>query len=262
MLAKENLLAAWLAVKANDGAPGVDRMDMEQSARHLREHWGKIRAKLLAGDYKPGAVRAVRIPKANGGERQLGIPNIVDRMIQQAIHQVLSPLWEADFSDHSYGFRPGRGAHDAGKAAAEHVREGRTWVVDIDLKNFFDQVDHDKLMHLPRSKVGDKRLRALIGAYLRAPMQESDGRKVKRWKGTPQGGALSPLLANIHLDPLDKELEKRGVSVDSVATSRLPHPFGAACRQSVSAPAGGIGCSLCGRYRHLCRQPTQRGTHL
>ncbi len=212
VLAVGNLRAAWLAVKANDGAPGVDRMDMEQSARHLREHGETIRAKLLTGDYKPGAVRAVKIPKANGGERQLGIPNIVDRMIQQAIHQVLSPLWEADFSDHSYGFRPGRSAHDAVKAAAEHVRAGKTWVVDIDLKNFFDQVDHDKLMHLLRGRVGDKRLRALIGAYLRAPMQESDGRKVKRWKGTPQGGPLSPLLANIYLDPLDKELEKRGVS--------------------------------------------------
>jgi len=212
VLAVENLRSAWLAVKANDGAPGVDKMDMEQSARHLREHGEKIRAKLLAGEYKPGAVRAVKIPKANGGERQLGIPNIVDRMIQQAIHQVLSPLWEADFSDHSYGFRPGRSAHDAVKAAAGYVREGKTWVVDIDLKNFFDQVDHDKLMHLLRSKVGDKRLRALIGAYLRAPMQEADGSKAKRWKGTPQGGPLSPLLANVYLDPLDKELEKRGVS--------------------------------------------------
>lgn len=143
VLAEENLRAAWLAVKANDGAPGVDKMDMEQSARHLREHWGAIRAKLLEGLYKPGAVRAVKIPKANGGERQLGIPNIVDRMIQQAIHQVLGPLWEADFSDHSHGFRPGRSAHDAVKAAAGYVREGKTWVVDIDLKNFFDQVDHD-----------------------------------------------------------------------------------------------------------------------
>jgi len=212
VLAEENLRAAWLAVKANDGAPGVDEMDMEQSARHLREHWGTIREKLLGGDYQPGAVRAVKIPKANGGERQLGIPNITDRLIQQAIHQVLSAEWEPHFSDHSHGFRPGRSAHDAVKAAAGYVKEGKTWVVDIDLKNFFDQVDHDKLMHQLRGRVGDKRLRALIGAYLRAPMQEADGRKVKRWKGTPQGGPLSPLLANIYLDPLDKELEKRGVS--------------------------------------------------
>jgi len=212
VLAEENLRAAWLAVKANDGAPGVDKMDMEQSARHLREHWGGIRAKLLDGVYKPGAVRAVRIPKANGGERQLGIPNITDRLIQQAIHQVLSPVWEPDFSENSHGFRPGRSAHDAVKAAAGYVKEGKTWVVDIDLKNFFDQVDHDKLMHLLRSKIEDKKLRALIGACLRAPMQEADGSKAKRWKGTPQGGPLSPLLANIYLDPLDKELEKRGLS--------------------------------------------------
>lgn len=212
VLAAENLQAAWLAVKANGGAPGVDKMDMEQSARHLREHWGVIREKLLAGTYVPGAVRAVSIPKANGGERQLGIPNIVDRVIQQAIHQVLSPVWEPEFSDHSHGFRPGRSAHDAVRAAQAHVKEGKTWVVDIDLKSFFDQVDHDKLMHLLRSKVEDKRMRALIGAYLRAPMQYPDGHKEKRWKGTPQGGPLSPLLANIYLDPLDKELEKRGVA--------------------------------------------------
>lgn len=187
-------------------------MDIERSARHLREHGEIIRQKLLAGTYVPGAVRAVKIPKANGGERQLGIPNITDRVIQQAIHQVLSPVWETEFSDHSYGFRPRRSAHDAVKAASGYVKEGKTWVVDIDLKNFFDQVDHDKLMHLLRGKIEDKRMRALIGAYLRAPMQHPDGSKSKRWKGTPQGGPLSPLLANIYLDPLDKELEKRGVS--------------------------------------------------
>lgn len=212
VLSKENLRASWLAVKANGGAPGVDKMDMEQSARHLWENWESIRTKLLEGQYKPGAVRAVKIPKANGGERELGIPNITDRLIQQAIHQVLSPVWEPEFSDHSHGFRPNRSAHDAVKAAASYVREGKKWVVDIDLKNFFDQVDHDKLMHQLRGRVEDKSLRALIGAYLRAPIQNADGSKTKRWKGTPQGGPLSPLLANIYLDPLDKELEKRGVS--------------------------------------------------
>lgn len=212
VLTAENLRAAWLKVKANDGAPGVDQMDMEQSARHLRQHWETIRAKLHQGDYQPGAVRAVKIPKASGGERQLGIPNITDRLIQQAIHQILSPVWEPDFSDHSYGFRPGRSAQQAVKAAARYVAEGKTWVVDIDLKNFFDQVDHDKLMHRLRGKIADKRLRTLIGAYLRAPMQAADGSKTKRWKGTPQGGPLSPLLANIYLDPLDKELEKRGLN--------------------------------------------------
>lgn len=212
VLAVQNLQAAWLAVKANGGAPGVDKMDMEQSVRHLREHWARIREKLLAGTYVPGAVRAVKIPKANGGERELGIPNIVDRVIQQAIHQVLSPVWEPEFSDHSHGFRPRRSAHDAVKAARGYVKEGKTWVVDIDLKSFFDQVNHDKLMHQLRGRIGDKRMRALIGGYLRAPMQQPDGSKEKRSKGTPQGGPLSPLLANIYLDPLDKELEKRGVS--------------------------------------------------
>jgi RNA-directed DNA polymerase len=212
VLAAENLRAAWLAVKANDGAPGVDGMDMEQSAAHLRGHWEGIKAKLLSGDYVPGAVRAVDIPKPGGGKRRLGIPNIADRLIQQAIHQVLSPVWEPGFSNHSYGFRPGRSAHDAVRAAQAFIKEGKTWVIDIDLKDFFDRVDHDILMHLLRGKVMDKRLRALIGAYLRAPVQHPGGGKDKRWKGVPQGGPLSPLLANIYLDVLDKELEKRGVS--------------------------------------------------
>lgn len=212
VLAAGNLRAAWLAVKANDGAPGVDGMDMEQSAAHLRGHWEGMRAKLLSGDYVPGAVRAVEIPKSGGGKRRLGIPNIADRLIQQAIHQVLGPVWEPGFSDHSYGFRPGRRAHDAVRAAQAFIKEGKTWVIDIDLKDFFERVDHDILMHLLRGKVMDKGLRALIGAYLRAPVQQSDGRKEKRWKGVPQGGPLSPLLANIYLDVLDKELEKRGVS--------------------------------------------------
>jgi RNA-directed DNA polymerase len=212
VLAAANLRAAWRAVKTNGGAAGVDRMDMERSARHLREHWEAIRGKLLEGAYSPGAVRVVNIPKANGGERQLGIPNITDRLIQQAIHQVLTPVWEPVFSEHSHGFRPGRSAHDAVKAAQAFVKAGKTWVVDIDLRNFFDRIDHDKLMHLLRGRIEDKRLRTLIGAYLRAPMQHRDGRKEKRWQGTPQGGPLSPLLANIYLDPLDKELEKRGVS--------------------------------------------------
>jgi group II intron reverse transcriptase/maturase len=212
VLAEGNLRAAWLAVKANDGAPGVDGMDMEQSAGHLRGHWGTIKAKLLTGDYVPGAVRAVEIPKSNGGKRRLGIPNITDRLIQQAVHQVLGPVWEPGFSNHSYGFRPGRSAHDAVRAAQAFIKEGKTWVIDIDLKDFFDRVDHDILMHQLRGKVMDKQLRKLIGAYLRAPMQHPGGGKEKRGKGVPQGGPLSPLLANIYLDVLDKELEKRGVS--------------------------------------------------
>lgn len=212
VLAKENLNAAWSQVKANDGAAGIDGRDIGLSLVYIREHWPKIEAALLTGRYKPEAVRAVEIPKPNGGVRTLGIPTIVDRMIEQAINQKLSPVWEPDFSEHSYGFRPGRSAHDAVRAAQGFIKAGKSWVVDIDLKSFFDRVDHDKLMQLVGRKVRDPRLLRLIGDYLRAPLQMPDGRREKRTQGTPQGGPLSPLLANIYLDPLDKELEKRGLS--------------------------------------------------
>lgn len=212
VLAKENLNAAWSQVKANNGAAGVDGLEVERSLGYIREHWPRIEAALLAGRYQPEAVRAVAIPKASGGERTLGIPTVLDRLIQQAIHRQLSPVWEPDFSEHSYGFRPGRSAHDAVRAAQGFIKAGKSWVIDIDLKNFFDRVDHDKLMQLVGRKVRDKRLLRLIGDYLRAPMQTPDGRQEKRPKGTPQGGPLSPLLANIYLDPLDKELEQRGLS--------------------------------------------------
>jgi group II intron reverse transcriptase/maturase len=211
-LGEENLRAAWLAVKANKGAAGVDGMSIGASERHIRKHWKEIEGKLLDGRYQPGAVRAAEIPKANGGTRTLGIPNVLDRLIEQGIHQVLSPVWEPHFSDHSYGFRPGRSAHQAVEKARGYIAEGKKWVVDIDLKGFFDHVNHDKLMSLVGARVRDKRLLRLIGAYLRAPMQYPDGRKEKRWQGTPQGGPLSPLLANIYLDPLDQELERRGLS--------------------------------------------------
>ena len=212
VLQTDNLTAAWRAVKANRGAAGVDGMDVSQAQAHLKAHWGVVAQKLLAGEYRPAAVRAVEIPKPQGGVRVLGIPSVQDRLIQQAIHQKLSPLWEAEFSEHSYGFRPNRSAHDAIRAANGFVKAGKTWVVDIDLKSFFDEVNHDRLMRLVGQKIRDKRLLRLIGDYLRAPMQQPDGQRQKRQKGTPQGGPLSPLLANVYLDELDKELEKRGVS--------------------------------------------------
>jgi RNA-directed DNA polymerase len=212
VLSKENLRAAWLSVKANGGAAGVDAMSIDRSETHLGEHWQKIEEQLLQGHYRPGAVRAVEIPKPNGGVRTLGIPNVQDRLIQQAIHQQLSPLWEADFSDHSHGFRPNRSAHDAVRQAQGYIQSGKKWVVDIDLKSFFEQVDHDILMHRVGLKIQDKGLLRLIGAYLRAPMQWPDASRQKRSRGTPQGGPLSPLLANIYLDPLDKELEGRALS--------------------------------------------------
>lgn len=212
VLAKENLNAAWSQVKTNDGAAGVDGLNIEASRAYVTEHWIQIEAALLAGRYQPAPIRAVMIPKPDGGERTLGIPTVLDRLIQQAIHQQLSPAWEPDFSESSYGFRPGRSAHDAVRTAQEHIKAGKSWVIDIDLKAFFDRIDHDKLMHQVGQKVRDKRLLRLIGDYLRAPLQTPDGRRQPRKKGTPQGGPLSPLLANIYLDPLDKELEKRGLS--------------------------------------------------
>lgn len=211
VLSRENLNAAYRVVKANAGAPGVDGMSVEELKEHVRKHWETLQSKLRTGEYQPAAVRAVEIPRAKGGVRTLGIPTVVDRLIQQGIHQVLSPIFEKDFSNHSYGFRPGRSAHDAVRAAQEYVKAGKGWVVDIDLKAFFDQVNHDKLMNLVGRKIRDKAILKLIGKYLRAPMQGA-GKKEARNKGTPQGGPLSPLLANIYLDPLDKELEKRGLA--------------------------------------------------
>ena len=211
VLAKENLRAAWLQVKANDGAAGIDGMDVGRTKEHLRMHWEQIEAKLWEGKYQPAGVRVVEIPKRQGGTRTLGIPTVTDRLIEQAFGQVLSAIWEPHFSEHSYGFRPGRSAHDAVRAAQGYVSEGKEWVVDVDLKNFFDQVDHDILMRMVAERVRDKRVLKLIGRYLRAPMVQGRSEQV-RVKGTPQGGPLSPLLANVYLDAFDKELERRGLS--------------------------------------------------
>lgn len=212
ILSQENLKRAWAAVKRNEGAAGVDRKTIYDTKAHLKRHWPGIREKILNGSYQPAAVRAVEIPKASGGNRLLGIPTVQDRLLQQALHQILSEVFEPQMSEHSYGFRPNRSAHDAVTAARGYVTQGKRWVVDIDLKSFFDQVNHDRLMNLVSREVRDKRVLKLIGSYLRAPMRHADGRQEKRLRGTPQGGPLSPLLANIYLDPLDKELEQRGIA--------------------------------------------------
>jgi RNA-directed DNA polymerase len=211
ILEMENVREAYRAVKANKGAPGIDGMSVEEFGASFARRWEVIRPKLKEGTYEPAPVLGVEIPKASGGKRLLGIPSVQDRVIQQAIHQVIGPLFESKFSEHSYGFRPGRSAHDAVKAAQQFITEGKRWVVDIDLKAFFDQVDHDILMRELRKEVGDKSVLKLIGKYLKAAMVV-EGERRKRAKGTPQGGPLSPLLANIYLHPLDKELEKRGLS--------------------------------------------------
>jgi RNA-directed DNA polymerase len=209
VVARENLLKAYAQVMSNKGAAGIDGMSVEQLKPYLQEHWAQIKESLLNGTYQPQAVRCVEIPKPNGGVRQLGIPTVLDRLIQQALQQVLSPLFEPNFSVSSYGFRPGRSAHDAVKQARAYVAEGRRWVVDLDLEKFFDRVNHDILMSRLARRISDKRVLRLIRGYLQAGLL-SDGVVSPRAEGTPQGGPLSPLLSNILLDELDKELERRG----------------------------------------------------
>jgi RNA-directed DNA polymerase len=184
-------------------------MSVEQLKPYLQEHWAQIKADLLKGAYQPQAVRCVEIPKPQGGVRQLGIPTVVDRLIQQALHQVISPLFEPNFSESSYGFRPGRSAQQAVSDAREYVAEGRRWVVDLDLEKFFDRVNHDILMSRLARRISDKRVLSLIRRYLQAGMM-TGGIVSQRTEGTPQGGPLSPLLSNVLLDELDKELERRG----------------------------------------------------
>jgi RNA-directed DNA polymerase len=204
-----NMRRALKRVRANKGSGGVDGMSVDDLPAYLVEHWPCIRASLLDGSYAPEAVRRVEIPKPAGGVRQLGIPTVLDRLIQQAIHQILEPLYDPSFSSSSYGFRPGRSAHQALKAAREHVASGKGWVVDLDLEKFFDRVNHDVLMSRLARRIGDKRLLKLIRRYLEAGVL-LEGVVMTRVEGTPQGGPLSPLLANILLDEFDKELERRG----------------------------------------------------
>lgn len=211
ILSRENVIRAYRAVKRNDGAPGVDGIDTRALAARLRQHWPTIRDKLYAGSYEVALVLGVQIPKPNGGVRQLGIPTVQDRLIQQAVQQVLGRVLDPTFSDSSFGYRPGRSAHDAVRRAQQYVMEGKRWVVDIDISAFFDEVNHDILMTRVGRHVRDKRVLKLIGRYLRAGLKQ-DGRVQKRSQGTPQGGPLSPLLANLYLDALDKELEQRQLS--------------------------------------------------
>jgi RNA-directed DNA polymerase len=207
--ANQNVVRALERVERNGGAPGIDGMTVEELRPYLREQWLELRAALDQQSYQPSPVRRVEIPKPDGGVRLLGIPNVLDRFFQQAIAQVLTPLFEPIFSPHSYGFRPGRSAHDAVKQAQEYVQAGYEWAVDIDLEKFFDRVNHDMLMARVARVVKDKRVLKLIRAYLNSGVMV-EGVVIDTEEGTPQGGPLSPLLSNVMLDDLDKELEKRG----------------------------------------------------
>jgi len=210
VLEKENLRRALRQVKRNRGAPGIDGMTVEGLVAHLKKNWPAIRSSLLEGTYKPQPVRRVEIPKAGGGTRNLGVPVVLDRFIEQALMQVLQGEWDPTFSEWSYGFRPGRSAHQAVAQAQTYIREGYAWVADLDLEKFFDRVNHDVLLNRVRARVQDRRVMRLIHRFLKAGVFTLEGVVEPTVEGTPQGSPLSPLLANLLLDDLDKELEKRG----------------------------------------------------
>jgi RNA-directed DNA polymerase len=207
---RENCKQALARVKANKGSAGMDGMTVQQLPEYLKQHWPVIREQMLSGTYKPQPVKRVEIPKPDGGIRKLGIPTVLDRFIQQAVMQVLQRRWDRTFSEHSYGFRPGRSAHQAVEQAQRYIAEGYRWVVDLDLEKFFDRVNHDRLMAKIAERVGDKRVLKLIRAFLTAGVMEN-GLVNPVDEGTPQGGPLSPLLSNIVLDEFDRELEQRGL---------------------------------------------------
>ena len=209
VVSEENCRLALGAVKGNRGAAGIDRMSTTQLEPHLQAHWWILKDKLLKGTYVPAPVRRAEIPKPSGGTRTLGIPTVQDRFIQQLLLQALTPIFDPHFSEHSYGFRPGRSAQQAVQAAQQYAQEGKDWVVDMDITQFFDHVNHDILMGRIAQVIRDKRVLHLIGKYLRRGAL-AGGLVEARVEGTPQGGPLSPLLANIYLDALDKELERRG----------------------------------------------------
>ena len=208
-LAPTNVQRALKRVRKNKGSPGIDGMTVDELPRWLSEHWSSTREHLLAGPYQPSAVRQVSIPKPGGGERKLGIPTVLDRLIQQTLLQVLQPRFDPTFSEHSHGFRPRRRAHGAIREARQYVEDGKRWVVDVDVEKFFDRVNHDVLMGRLERRIEDRRVLRLIRRYLNAGIL-ADGVVVQRYEGTPQGGPLSPLLANVLLDEIDQELERRG----------------------------------------------------
>ncbi len=208
VLERDNLIRALKQVQRNKGAPGIDGMTVDDLSGYLKQHWGRLKADLLEGRYRPTAVRRVEIPKPDGRHRKLGIPTVLDRFIQQAIAQVLQADWDHEFHNHSYGFRPKRSAHQAVHYAQQTIQSGNNWLVDLELESFFDEVDHDRLMKRLQTRTMDNVLLRLINRYLKAGVQ-INGKKEKSVKGVPQGGPLSPILSNIVLDELDRELENR-----------------------------------------------------